>query len=443
MSLSSIFDDGLEEESTILNKEFDKEVNLIDETKSKKHKFNLKALEDKIRDAYASYDLDKSSKNLAQFYLSVKELASAVLQVGTWKGLLDYEISSHDYATWLTERLMIGKFNPQPKIEGTKFPYQQYIRFSIRNTVYTDKIKNNHISTYIEDIIENFSIDGEEEYLLDADYNPFLGENVDNIVEDQHLMRVEIEASNKKRSNELLSNLLAFYSIDDVKRLYPLASTYFEDFLKGETSNIPEDIMQFNLILICLAKRSAEDFSEVNNLFYSNSADLRSSTEKAINSSLLLSAISGADIIPRSLSMALDFNSLYRLSIVSGGSTVKIPTIQELEEVVVAISSAKKMLSDGLDLKTAKKHASKELMMTTKDHRVKNIVNKILLTSSLKSDPDTDPVIHTLAKSINSLTTHLNNINTQSDKISSSSLIEMYKRINESLITTTTALKNI
>jgi len=418
--------------------------------KEQKKKFDFIKLEDKLSKYYAEYKKDSNNKTRTNLYIGLKDLAFAVLVVGKWKkSNINFEDTSHDYATMMFERIITNSFQPVPKKRGSnRFPWNQYITISIRKTVYNeDNIKDsrdwvsdvdfildkevsktlNSCGTFMADRgvhTESF----EEDLMLAIDsyyYNEFI---LDKCIIDN-----EVVFSKKKLALQIYKSLLSFYSVDDIKRLYPVSLEYIENknFIHAEL-----DIKDFCITLISLAKRVLASYDAKN---IKREIECINNFDKllkgSLRSSLFLFTVAKTKIFPKELLFSLDIESLYRLCFIAGGRIIKIPKVSDFETLIGAVLTISKQIEGGKSITECKEEVKKDHKLTFKrNFKFEDLVSFISNNYNiLNESKNLESVGGLLVKSMGAVNTYLDHMNENMDKINKDEMLSLYTELNSSM----------
>jgi hypothetical protein len=307
-----------------------------------KYKYHFKSLEYKVQQSYDKFLEDfRDTESFQRLYEDLFIIAHGILettQVWTNKSDLVAVDTAHEYAVKLIERILEGKWRARVNPGEDKFGWVPYIRLNIRDTIY-GKFSNPDLDKFIsldeiKEIIKIHSTDSEGSTPVQ---HPAL---VDN--ESFHLC--EMEASNSQLAAQC-SNFLKLMFGDD--RYYILCSKLLSLRVKNYDDIQDEELRLFVKTSLVLFKRLYESYN-LNNV---NATKV----EKVFNSSLYLASILSSDKDKR-LYVSLDLANLYRLALSYGGETLKVPTVEDLDELVSTAKVSYEILSSNLnDLSKIKK----------------------------------------------------------------------------------------
>lgn len=300
-----------------------------------RYKYDFKALEYKVQQSYERFlQNQKDSESFQQLYESVFVIAHGVLETTQqWvkrEGLISADVA-HEYATGLIERILEGRWRAKLNAGEDKFGWVPYIRLNIRNTIHT-KFSTQNPERYIslddlKEITKEHSTDPEDSnYLL----HPAL-------IDAEAFHFTEVETNNNQLASQCSKYLKLLFTEE---RYYLLTSKLLS--LKAESyNNIQDlDLQLFVKTSLVLFKRLYESY----NLSQISSTRV----DKVFNSSLYLASILSSDRDKR-LYVSLDLANLYRLALAYGGETLRVPTLEELEELVSTAKVSYEILSSNLD----------------------------------------------------------------------------------------------
>jgi hypothetical protein len=358
--------------------------------KEKKKRFNLRDLEDKCLIAYANFETDSNEFTRTQVFLTIKELAFAVLSVGPYsKNGLDFDKVSYEYSIYLFERIVLGTF----KMKGHtgRFPLQQYVRKNIKHVIYTMR----DIDVW-KDVVSDL------EFLMNDDSLTELDSIIDPSPAPCHFIDRHVSSA------KLLDLIRMYYTYEEIRRLLAISIEHiYGNWYQYINSYAPSDVKDFVVVLVASAKRVVR----VDNVFYG--LDMKKSTVKkalssAVRSTVFMSTVVNSEFFPKELLLSLDLDSLYRLVSVMGGKNLRIPTQKELNTLIGGVVAASKVILEGKDSKDVKK--------TIKDTRndydlvfssrvdIQFFVSKAIENFNLfKNESSSEPLINLLVSSINSL----------------------------------------
>lgn len=395
-----------------------------------KYKYNMKELEDLALDAYAAWKADDSQANRLEFFNTVKDLAFAILKVGNFdKHDLDSEKVSYEYALYLFERVVFGNFVLEGLTNG-RFPLNQYIRLNIKHVIHS--IDKNQ--SWIEVISElEYSI-GESPSLYD---NTTFTKN-----------EIEDKILNKVYPN-LTKMLKIYFSFEEIKRLLPLSmdlfyssSSYQNQFIISP--NAPSDIKDFSIVLVSIVKKHCSDHS----LIFSTgarSSDFKKAFNAALRSTVFLSSVVNSSFFPKELLLSLDIDSLYRITSILGGQTVRIPSTRELDTLIGAVITVSKIISEGKNLDEALEQGKEDYDLVLANHiNIQSFISKMLQSYNIfKEDTPSQPIINMLLGSIKSLDTLFSHLQKKAKDAPADKLLKQYCELSSSFSQFTDSLVKV
>ena len=395
------------------------------ERKTSKYKHDLQALESAALAAYEAWTCEQDNKTRTDLFLTIKELAFAILEVGKYeKYQANYDEVSYEYALYLFERIVLGSFK---LVARDRFPLQHYIRKNILHVLVT--LRSDDVW---RDMISDF------EFLIDppADCLDALSVEVDY----DDLM------DRKAYAHKLIKILKIYYDTETIARLLPISLDMIHDSYRYLVSPaVPVDVRDFSIILIASAKRLAV----VDNIFDSGkvkSNDLRKCLKSSVRSTVFLSTVVNSDFFPKELLLALDIDSLYRLVGVLGGQTIKIPTQRDLDTLLGSAVAISNIILDGKKPKEAVLQAKEEYGFVFQNTiNLSQFLSKNLQALSLLGeDKPTEPLINILVVSMKSLDNILGELAKRSDSAESTEVIlRRYSELSASFSQLTDSLLKI
>lgn len=398
----------------------------MNKNKKKHYRFNLRELEDHVNETYDEFKKEDTQETRTQLFFRIRDLAFAVLSVGNYaKYSIDFEQTAYEYGLYMFQRLVLGSFHPRAK---GRFPWQDYIRKNILHVIFTmrDDLQWQEAVQDVAYLIEN------DETLNEPD--------LETPPPDELLHQ-------NSYAEHLFKTLRLYYSIEDIKRLYPLSMDFiFQNPRYFISPDAPEDIRDFSIILVSSAKRIAQVYEltrSQNNT--TNPAGLKRALTSSVRSTMFLSTVVNSDFFPKEFLLALDTDSLYRLSSIMGGQTVRVPTLRELDTLIGAVVTVSKIVIDGKKKDEALKEAKGDFELVFSNYvNVQNFVSKVLNSYDLfKEDTETEPIINLLAISIKSIDKLLDKMVKESDKSSSMEVVKQYSELSKSFTKITDSLVNI
>lgn len=340
--------------------------------------YDLVALEDGVQAAYLTYLSAPDSAVAKLFFDRVLELTRAVLTVSSsWRSYqIDRSAIAYDYAIYLLERVLSGAFCPSYQ---DRFPWQRYIDSSLRSIVYP--MFNDSKDLSLEEL----------EGYTDLVYFGFTAS--------KKLTSLELGILKQEFVNDVLRGLKLFYSEEEVGRLYFISADYLGTFY---IQHLPKDIFDFICILRSIVKRLASSPAYQFNSKAHSVTTFKQSLVSSTRSTVFLSSVLKHDLIPKPLLLALDIESLYRLSYIAGGSTVRVPTLQELNTLIGVVATVTKILLENKDMEEALKESKDQLQLifsNNKNHSVRAYITRLLESYSLFSQDTSDTTLMQLVLS--------------------------------------------
>jgi hypothetical protein len=353
--------------------------------KDKTKKYDLKKLEDDLNVAYFAYEEEDNQDTRTDFFRTMDELSFAILTAQKWKGI-DHEEVAYEYSLYLFTRVVLEGF--RFKTNTGRIPFQNYIAKSIIGIA----------TQFLKDTFERPKgeiLRDDMEFLIEATRKGDLekeGEDVGNSLDKSQLYK------------DILEGVKTFYTVEEIKRLLPISMDvlFHTKFQPIPATNVPKDIRDFCVILICVSKRVSSKYGEST---YANK--LPSDTRKALlavsRSSAFLAIIASADKIDKELFLALDIDSLYRLSSIAGGKAhIKVPSLRELDTIIGAATATSKQILDGKPIKASVKEAKEALGLnySTKSGINYFISKALKVFETLGPDKATDSFVNVLMASM-------------------------------------------
>lgn len=392
-------------------------------------KYDLRLLEDNLTNSLNKFYEKNDDENRINLFLSIRELAFAILVTRTWKIKdFDFEEEAHEYSTYLFERLITKRFIPK---YDDRFPWNNYISLNIQNTLYRNKSNDFSASDYVEEfssVLSNVSSDKEETFSEYLCYN-----QNDNYI-DNFKIRL------------IYDSLLMFYNENEIKRLYPIASEiiYNNRFnhRKSFDTKIPKDIYDFIIVLYSLSKRIITEERKKFTIDNLSSKLFKDALNNSIKSSLFLSTITkkaSLNYAPFELFLSVDMESLIRLSMTCGGKTIHIPSQMELNSIIAVVSAAGDVILNGTNVKDALEKVKKDYDLVLVPRLdsvdfVNDIVNSFYVDSNSNDNIETTSIVDTLFQSINIFKSISDKLKDKdSNSFSNKELIDMYKTAIDSI----------
>lgn len=344
---------------------------------------NFWYLEDRCFDTYQSFLEEDTPKTRSDMFKALFELAFGVLLVAKYvPANTDKKVAAYNYAIDYFERLVTNRFSFRAKNGGSRFPFQQYTRLSIRKYIFKCKpteINSSEFENEISDIIDSLV------------YNK---EGIDKIESD--IIKADI-------NREVIRELKIIYEDSELKRLAFL----YRDFKENDTSHIYikekfPDLYDFLNIVFVLSRKRKSFYSD--KLLKGVSVkDLKEHTKVAIRSSLFLMSIANTDLLPKELFLNLDIDSLFRLAETYGGSTITVPTKKELDYLILSVcSAADKLQNNELKLDDVINRNKEEYGISfCRVSTVRDLVNKLMrIPITENENPSSEPLVNTIVTSV-------------------------------------------
>jgi len=271
-----------------------------------------------------------------------------------------------------------------------KFALQPYINQNIRHVLLSNNF--HEVSDAIE-LLEDALEEGEEVAINPA------------FVAKDNLSLESLRFSHKYLAEKIYKAMKSFFPPEEIRRLYPITLSLMENNSKFLIDpELPDDIKDFAVVLIGLGKKLLRETQTINKDRISKK-EFTKALETAVKSSLFLSSVVNSAFIKKEFLLALDLDSIYRLSSVLGGETVKIPTLRELDSLLGAVSAVSQCLLKGEDPATAVRKSKEDLKLVFA-HRVNLesfVANAIKSYKLFGEDKDTQPLVSVLLGSISCL----------------------------------------
>lgn len=305
----------------------------IDPDTNKRYRFNFRKLELALQASYNTFIEDTTNeKAFVQLFYDIKNIAFGILKIGkVWVNYdLDYDMVAYEYATHLIERIITGKFaaNPEKYDADNKFGWHNYIRLNMRDIITRKFPRANENEVSLDELKELFD---ECEFLNSA------------LVDQEAYRSIERETNVKAIAYRCARYLKMLFG----DKYYILSSK----LLSTEVGNINEitdpELLEFTKVSLVLFKRLYEYYRLLDTSI--------NGVDKVFNSTLYLASILTNEADQR-LYVSLDLSNLYRLAMSYGGETIRVPTVEELEELIGTARISYKILSHNLtDKKKVKK----------------------------------------------------------------------------------------
>lgn len=299
-----------------------------------KYKYDFRSLEYRVQKSYDLFVLDfTNTENFQKLYEDVFIIAHGILetsQVWVKKENLNAIDVAHEYSTGLIERILEGRWKAKVNPGEDKFGWVPYIRLNIRDTIYK-KFSPQNPERYV-------SLDEMKEIIKEQNTDPEESIGVQHPALEDHdiFHQCQMEVNN----NQLASQCSKFLKLLFGDRYYTLSSKLLS--LKAESYDDIQDrdLRLFVKTALVLFKRLYES--------YNLSKISSTRVDKVFNSSLYLASILSSDRDKR-LYVSLDLANLYRLALAHGGENLRVPTMEELDELVSTAKVSYEILSSNLN----------------------------------------------------------------------------------------------
>lgn len=362
--------------------------------KKPEKKYDLKKLEDAALLAFKKWEKQDNEFTRTKVFTTIKDLAYAMMMVSASfdRYNMDPAKVAYEYGVYLFQRIILGEFLMRG-YKTERFPLQHYMRKNIKHVIYTLKDGDvwKEVTSDLEFLMDQSELGEEEDTIVDTTPEPssFLDRRV--------------------YAGKLLDLLRMYYSMEEIRRLLPIATEHlYSNWYQYVSSGAPDDVRDFTIILVASAKRIVR----IENVFYG--LDVKKSTLKralssAVRSTVFLSTVVNTKFFPKELLLACDMDSLYRLVGILGGRTIRIPTTRELDTLIGGVVAASKVILEGKDpkkdTKRSVKQARNEYDLIFSSHiDVQYFVSKAVENFNLfKNGSASEPLINMLVSSINSL----------------------------------------
>jgi len=360
-------------------------------SKKKVYRFDLTQLEKELHTAYLNYEKKDNEDTRTELFKKIYDLAFAILNVGTHiKTGTDHEENAYEYALYLFERIVTKNFIPD---HSGGMPWQRYIDLNIRHIVYTRRENNN------------------ESWLDFIDDMEFLLSKIERYDDIFSVEKATAKLDRNEMAKKLYESLKIFYNENEIERLLPLSiELIYSDGRRLISKNVPNDIKDFTMVIISMAKRLASNYNIESNDLSTN--DLRKILASTTRSSVFLSSVINSSFFPKELLFGLDIDSIYRLVNIAGGKKIRIPTQWELNTLVGTVVAASKMIIDNKTDKQSLQESKKDYdLVFSFGINVQNLVSKIVKTLDIFSeDPKSGPLINTVFLSISNASSLLDKL---------------------------------
>lgn len=425
-----------------------------------KHRFDFLSLEKYALESWVAWDKHDTPSTRTDMFLKLRNLSYATIFAGNFEKKFKIKLGSdptaapeervmeaaNDYTIYLFERLIIRSmtFIPQKKTAGVvldegveantetltkalkklvKHPFD-IVSFEEGYVTLDDgrlaagynidyKYHKFALQPYINLNLRHILLAKKDAYgvhdLLDSLELSLKNGDSGGIVENQYLSDLE-EVPLQTFSKEFLGKkviriLHLFYTYEEIKRLFGMTCELLYNNDKSiKDMTLPLDIQDFAIVMMGVAKRVARENQSFNHQKV-KPKDFTKALESAARSSIFLSSVVNTNYFAKELLLALDLESLYRLSTIMGGRTMQIPTIRELDTLIGACASISDALIKGKDPVQAIKDNKADLgLVFSHKVNVKKFVQAALEAHSVfGEDKNTQPLVAVLLSSISCL----------------------------------------
>ena len=206
----------------------------------------------------------------------------------------------------------------------------------------------------------------------------------DSSSEESQFLHVQLQDRDPILYKELFQKLLfvlqIYFDKSDINRMMPLV--LFS--IQFNNTSIPYNVARLRGLFLVILKRLFNNYVKEEK---TEILKLDKSVNKSIVTLILLMFLSSQDnqVIPIELTSSIDFFSIFRLSVFTGGKSIYIPTVDELEGVVTSATALASMLTDGIDSKSSRQLA-KQCIGYNYDIRRLNQFIKLMVSNLSSSD---------------------------------------------------------
>jgi hypothetical protein len=311
----------------------------------------------KAFNSYISILGSHSTEDKLKFIQNVKELAKELLKLGNITGI-NYDEVTTGLSLDLLDRISKGGFT-----EGSfgKNSFKIYIEKSL-----------------IRFIKEQFEFEsGFKDVIYDYDL-------IVNTAEDEEYPKLLDKFGYGRSLHKLLQ---IFFTKEEITLYSPLCMEIIHS--GRDASNLSNDIKNFYDILVAGSRRVAYEEGIIFSGY--SKKRLESAIKQALNSTLFLAAIDETKAVPKELLLSCDLDGLYTLARLAGGKEVKLPTVQDLDDLVNGVKKASSFIFNEDKTATNPKaskiaYAAIQSVKTRKNEKVfKSIVD--LVNSSMEALP--------------------------------------------------------
>ena len=376
------------------------------DTPGKGYRYNFRLREDLVNKYYQMVRKLESraesvayKKAVSRFYKSVADLAYAIFCVDPPEHLVksngDFYDTACEYSLYLTYRVQKRKLNWDPTI---RHAWTKYIRLNTRYIYHTLPVNQAKFLS-LDHLLD------ELDFLLDSsdlkDVSTPLPESV-TYQDSRDMLRREF-------FEKVLIVLKTFYTEGEINRCLPFViSSLLYDF------EVPEEIQRFRLLLLTTVRRIVSLYESSD---YLKPTGLTQSVDRCVITLILLSYLTRPDInktLPFELVSSLDFHSMVRLSMIAGGKSIYVPSLDDLELVVASSVALASMLSEGKSFRESR-YIAKDVVGCRKDVRR---LNRYMREMSEALDPSSLRLIAEINKGgqVSFLSDLVDNLRIMTDK---------------------------
>jgi hypothetical protein len=376
------------------------------DTPGKGYRYNFRLREDLVNKYYqmvrrleSRQDHDAYKKAVARLYKSVADLAFAIFCVDPPEHLVksngDFYDTACEYSLYLTYRIQKRKLVWDPTI---RHAWTKYIRLNTKYIYHTLPVNQAKFLS-LDHLLD------ELDFLLDSadleDVTTPLPESV-TYQDPRDMMRREF-------FDKVMVVLKTFYTKNEINRFVPLViSSLLHDF------ELPEEVQRFRSLMLTMIRRVSTLYETSD---YLKPTGLTQSVDRSVITLILLSYLTRPDVnktLPFELVSSLDFHSMVRLSIVAGGKSLYIPSLDDLELVVASSVALSSMLSEGKSFKDSR-YVAKDIVGCRKDVRR---LNRFMREMSESLDPGSLRLVAEMNKGgeVSFLSDLLSNLRVMTDK---------------------------
>jgi hypothetical protein len=376
------------------------------DTPGRGYRYNFRLREDMVNKYYqmtrkleSRPDNVAYKKAVARLYKSIADLAFAIFCVDPPEHLVksngDFYDTACEYSLYLTHRIQKRKLNWDPTI---RHAWTKYIRLNTKYIYHTLPVNQSKFLS-LDHLLD------ELDFLLDSsdvdDVSTPLPESV-TYQDPRDMLRREF-------FDKVIVVLKTFYTEREINSFMPLViSSLLYDF------DLPEDVARFRSLLLTMVRRISTLYETSD---YLKPTGLTQSVDRSVITLVLLSYLTRPDVnktLPFELVSSLDFHSMVRLSIIAGGKSLYIPSLDDLELVVASSVALSSMLSEGKSFRDSR-YVAKDIVGCRKDVRR---LNRFMREMSESLDPSSLRLVAEINKGgeVSFLSDLVDNLRTMTDK---------------------------